>query len=49
VEKKIASRLTGPVNGGVFINVRCFVQNPSAAMRGGFLLWGVALIEAGSM
>jgi hypothetical protein len=37
VEKKIASRLTGPVTGGVFINVRCFVQYPLAGMRGGFL------------
>jgi hypothetical protein len=37
VEKKIASCLTGPVNHGVLFKVNCFAQNPSAAMRGGFL------------
>src|SRR5438105_8467675 len=39
VERKIQPRLTGPVNGGDLIKVICFAQNPSAAMRGGFLRW----------
>jgi hypothetical protein len=37
VENKSNRRLTGPVSHGVFTNVNCFAQNPSAAMRGGFL------------
>ena len=35
-------RLTGPVNHGVLFKVICFAQNPSAALRGGFLRWGAA-------
>jgi hypothetical protein len=37
VDKKIEARLTGPVNHDVLFKVNCFAQNPSAAMRGGFL------------
>jgi hypothetical protein len=40
VDKKIEHRLTGPVNHGVLFKVNCFAQNPSAAMRGGFLRRG---------
>jgi hypothetical protein len=36
VHNSIETRLTGPVNRCVFIKLICFVQNPSAAMRGGF-------------
>jgi hypothetical protein len=43
VENNIAIRLTGSVNHGVLFKVNCFSQNPSAAMRGGFLRWGVAI------
>jgi hypothetical protein len=42
VDKKLTLRLTGPVNHGVLFKVICLAQNPSAAMRGGFLRWGVA-------
>jgi hypothetical protein len=42
VDKNLEPRLTGPVNHGVLFKVICFAQNPSAAMRGGFLRWGVA-------
>jgi hypothetical protein len=37
--------LTGPVNHGALFKVICFAQNPSAAMRGGFLR-GDATLEA---
>jgi hypothetical protein len=43
VDKNLDVRLTGPVNHGVLFKVICFAQNPSAAMRGGFLRWGVAI------
>jgi hypothetical protein len=42
VDKKFELRLTGPVDHGVLFKVNCFAQNPSAAMRGGFLRWGAA-------
>jgi hypothetical protein len=37
VDKKSEPCLTGPVNHGALFKVICFAQNPSAAMRGGFL------------
>jgi hypothetical protein len=43
VDKKFEVCLTGPVNHGVLFKVICFAQNPSAAMRGGFLRCGVAI------
>jgi hypothetical protein len=39
VEKYFDLRLTGPVKHGALFKVSCFVQNPSAEMRGGFLFW----------
>ena len=43
VDNKSKRRLTGPVNHGVLFKVICFAQNPSAAMRGGFLRCGAAI------
>jgi hypothetical protein len=39
VDKYFEVCLTGLVNHGVLFKVNCFVRNPSAAMRGGFLRW----------
>jgi len=46
VDKTFELCLTGPVNHGVLFKVNCFAQNPSAAMRGGFLRWGAEHIVA---
>jgi hypothetical protein len=37
VQNYLDGRLTGPVSYGVLVIVNCFIQNPSAEMRGGFL------------